>query len=154
EKLNAMQPEDLAVVFFAGHGAKLAVTDETTLVTGEVLAKNDGVDARSLEQTGLKWSSLGASLERLPGRVLVLLDACHSGHFTQELIVPNGAMVSELSRRGRAGVVVFAASKGKQVSWEGSASRGFVFLRRGSSSVVTPTPHGYFTGAFVKALES
>jgi hypothetical protein len=83
---------------------------------------------------------------------------------SQELVVPNGALARELAGRDRAGVVIFAASKGRQVSFESATARGLV-LDAASQELVSPkleaaatsgraAPHGYFTGAVLSSLAS
>lgn len=59
-----------------------------------------------------------------PGHVLVLLDACHAGAFSPDVVVPNEQLSRGLARRGRSGVVVFAAARGRQFSYEVGATRG------------------------------
>jgi hypothetical protein len=87
--------------------------------------------------------------------VLVLLDACHSGHLSQDLVVRNDDLASALVRNDRAGVVVFAAAKGRQFSYEPRGSRALV-LTDEARELVQPRgkEHGFFTGAFLDALDS
>ena len=84
----------------------------------------------------------------------MLLDACHAGHVTQSLVVPNEALAASLVREQRAGAIVFAASKGRQVSFETETSRG-VKLEPTAQAMVQPTgerPRGFFTGAILQTL--
>src|SRR6185436_17921066 len=94
--------------------------------------------------------------------VLVLLDACHSGDVTRDLVVPNEALAEALTREGRAGALVFAAAKGRQESIERSAA-GLAALRgvRLATDAATRLPtigteasvgHGVFTAALLAAL--
>jgi WD40 repeat protein len=80
-----MAGNDLAVVHFSGHGAM--VDGELYLLPYEVNARNDA----SIKASGLKADDLKHELLELAksGRVLVLLDACHSGATTM-----NGAAVA------------------------------------------------------------
>jgi uncharacterized caspase-like protein len=152
--LSAMRPDDLAIVFFAGHGVKLA--------DGNMVFLTGGASAREAEAiaAGIGWSKIGAALATARGRVLVLLDSCHSGHVSQDLVVPNSALANALMKDQRAGVFVFAASKGRQESLEASTSRSLVLEDSKRELVATPvaagTPegHGYFTGAFLQALRA
>jgi uncharacterized caspase-like protein len=135
ERLTAMSPIDLGVVFFAGHGVKRAQDGDMRFVTGAARIEKNA-QAIEPESALVGWSDIAGALGRAKGRVLVLLDACHAGHVTQELVVPNDALASALVRDQKAGVVVFAAAKGRQLSFEPSSSR----------------PHGFFTGGVLSAL--
>jgi WD40 repeat protein len=125
--LSAMKPDDLAVVFLAGHGAKVGEGDM------RFLTRDVKRTRASLMHDGVGWGDISTRLAAARGHVLVLLDACHSGHMSQELVVPNGALASRLSAQGRAGVLVFAAAKGRQESLEDGQ-------------------HGFFTRALLETL--
>jgi WD40 repeat protein len=164
--LSGMGPDDLAVVFLAGHGVALEQGKMVYLTSGATLTK-EGAKAH-----GVGWEAIRASLARARGRVVVLLDACHSGHVTTDLIAPNEALAQELSAGGRSGVLVFAASRGSQLSYEvpagtwerkagspgGAAlgsSRGLELAWEGKRAEVdrpTATGHGLFTSAVLEAL--
>ncbi len=60
------------------------------------------------------------------GPRIVLLDACHAGAVTQQLVVPTQAR-RHLVAGERAGALVFAASKGRQLSLETNAARALEF---------------------------
>jgi WD40 repeat protein len=151
-RLSAMKPSDVAVVFLAGHGVKTK-SGEMMFLTSPATMKS-----ASVASAGVGWSALGSALATARGRVVVLLDACHSGHVSQELVVPNSALAKDLVEAQRAGVVVFAASKGRQLSYETNTSRGLVLdatakqLVEPSASASTPVGHGYFTGAILRSL--
>jgi uncharacterized caspase-like protein len=111
-----------------------------------------------LRQGGIGWAQIAERLAAAKGRVIVLLDACHSGDVSQELLVPNNDLAASLVHDRRAGALVFAAAKGRQLSYEGGAarSRGLV-LDPAAKALVTPMSrdaHGFFTGALLKALDS
>jgi WD40 repeat protein len=109
--------DDLAVVHFSGHGA---------LVGGKLYLLPYGVDARDdvgIKDSGLAIDQLRDELLELAkyGRVLVLLDACHSGATTM-----NGAALAMDSTAVRAGlaaanITVLTSSNGSQVSREDPA---------------------------------
>lgn len=151
--LAKMKSSDLAVVFFAGHGITQASGGDMVFVTDEA---SFAPDHRSVgpESATIGWRDIATALAAAKGRVLVLLDACHSGHVTQDLIVPNDALAGALVREGRAGAIVFAAAKGRQESYEPGASRGFVLNDSDKANVKfdSTTPHGFFTGALLGAL--
>lgn len=149
--LAAMKPDDLAIVSFAGHGVKPTEADDMVLATGAV---RDLAPA-ALRAASVGWPAIAERLARAKGRVIVLLDACHSGHVSQNLVVPNDRLAALLARERRAGVIVFAASKGRQSSYEPTGTRALV--RTGGGARVEPakevgTGHGFFTGALLAAL--
>jgi uncharacterized caspase-like protein/WD40 repeat protein len=149
--LTRMRPSDLAVVFFAGHGARPKPTSDMLYLTSQVSAT-----VPSIEKYGVGWRDIGKSLDAAKGRVLVLLDACHSGHFTQGLTVRNGAMAASLTASGHAGVVVFSAAKGRQFSLEGDMARSLHLDAKSARLVgaASHSDHGFFTGAILKSLNN
>jgi uncharacterized caspase-like protein len=157
--LSAMRPEDVAVIFFAGHGFKAGAAGDMVFATSGVRlnAAGSGVAADSMRDA-VGWSEIAEGLARARGRIVVLLDACHSGHVSQELVVPNASLASGLAGGGRAGAVVFAAAKGRQFSLEPAVARGLSLeIEAQALSLVEPEPkepHGFFTGAFLGALKS
>ena len=153
DKLAGMRPDNLAVVFFAGHGVKLEDDKMVFLTSAATLTKQGAKDS------GVGWSVIEASLAKARGHVLVLLDACHSGHVSTDIIAPNEELARELSAEGRSGVLVFAASRGAELSYEvssgGGASRGLELAWSGKPpklSGTLPTGHGLFTSALLDAL--
>jgi len=167
-RLAQMKPTDVGVVFLAGHGVRLPKTNDMVLLT-HAASSNQATWA----STGIGWSKIGAALTKAKGRVIVLLDACHAGNVTQDVIVPNTQLADDLVGSQRAGVLVFAASKGSQKSLEENAARGLVLdasqqvlvkhKRNPKQRPPTPTTptarrerrgNGYFTGAVVAALDS
>ncbi len=157
-ELAGMAPGDLAVVFFAGHGLQRKDTGDTVLATGGLAMRPDGkaFSPESLAGATIGWADLGAELERSRGRVLVMLDACHSGHVSRELVVPNDELAARLEREGRAGVAVLAAAKGRQLSYEPGMDRGLLLELDASAAGRTrfdaADPHGLFTGAVLSTL--
>jgi uncharacterized caspase-like protein len=105
---------DLAVVHFSGHGAM--VDGRLYLLPYEVDARdNVGIKTSGLKADDLKDELLGLAKY---GRVLVLLDACHSGATTM-----NGAAIAidaDVLRTGlaAANVTVLTSSKGSETSEE------------------------------------
>jgi hypothetical protein len=151
--LSAMQEGDVGVVFLAGHGFKPSASSDMLFVTaGAALDPGGRALTRESETAStLSWNAIAAALAGAHGRLLVLLDACHSGHVTQELLVQNDAMAERLWTGGRAGMVVFAASKGRQVSYEPAGARGLV-LDATTRGIVQADSHGFFTGALLATL--
>jgi uncharacterized caspase-like protein/WD40 repeat protein len=123
---------DLAVIHFSGHGA---------LVDGKLYLLPYEVDSRSnagIKSDGLKVEELRDELADLGqhGRVLVLLDACHSGATTTDgspLSMDSTALRTALAA---ANVSVLTSSSGPEVSYE------------------TPElQHGAFTRALLDAFD-
>jgi WD40 repeat protein len=115
---------DLAVVFFSGHGAML---------DGELYLLPYDVDTRTpaLEKaTALSIDELSRELRALArsGRVLVLLDACHSGATTI-----NGALAMDSTQLGSAlraaNITVLTSSSGTEVSREDPAWQHGAFTK-------------------------
>jgi hypothetical protein len=157
--LRAMQPGDVAVVAMAGHGFKPSEEDDMVFVTGGAVLRPDGkgVAPPTLARESVGWRDIAGALALAQGRVLLLLDACHSGHISQELAVPNAGLADRLVESNRAGAIVFAASKGRQVSFEPRTARALVLdAAKPGASPATPAmgDHGFFTGAVLAALDS
>jgi len=154
--LRAMRPDDLGVVFFAGHGAKLT---EGKMV---FMTNQAAFTRASAEAHGVGWDRIHAGLSSVRGRVLMMLDACHSGYLTTEIVAPNEDLARALSAGDRAGVFVFSAARGSQFSYEvppqgtSGASRGLELAWTGqkppSVSRELPGGHGLFTSALLEAL--
>lgn len=155
-ELEKMAPDDTAVVHLAGHGFKPNARSDMSFALGsaELRADGAGLHAESSKRDVIGWSDLGDALSRARGRVLVLLDACHSGHVRQEDLVPNDALASALVKDGRAGALVFAAAKGRQLSLEPMAARGLELdVSEAARAAVGPDEtHGFFTGALLASL--
>ena len=110
ESLAGMSENDIAVIFLAGHGI-MGKDGTFYYLTSEGSMENP-------EKGGLSWKVLNEYLAKIKGRVIMLLDACHSGNISTETVVPNNELAHKLSSEGRSGVMVFAASKGRQSALE------------------------------------
>jgi WD40 repeat protein len=110
DALSGIDENDLAVVFMAGHGVK--AQDSTFYF----LTSTGSFDEP--QKGGVSWTLLGNYLEKIKGRVILLLDACHSGSIVTETVVPNDELAQQLFGGGHGGVMVFSASKGRQFSLE------------------------------------
>jgi hypothetical protein len=116
--------KDTVVLFLSGHGWRSS--------DGEFFFATHEVDVGRIPATALPWKDVAERLARLSaksGRVLVLLDACHSGS-----AATNEELVKSLLR-ANTGVMIFASSKGSEYSLE-SPEIG----------------HGVFTAALLEAL--
>jgi WD40 repeat protein len=122
-----MTPNDVGIFFFAGHG--------TQDPRGQCHLVPVDFDPRNPGRTGIPGDALKAALENMPGRIVAMLDACHSG------------AVAGSGRRARQddlvrdlvtddyGVVVMCSSLGREYSMESSE-----------------TKHGFFTLGILEAL--
>jgi len=110
EDLTKISENDLAVIFMAGHGVK-GPDGTFYFLTSEGSADNP-------EAGGLSWSMLGDYLTTIKGRVILMLDACHSGGIVTETVVPNDDLAEDFLIGKRGGIMVFSASKGRQYSFE------------------------------------
>lgn len=151
-----ISPGDTAVFFFAGHGVALDGGKMVYLTSGAALSK------KSAQEHGVGWDTIRAALGKARGRVVVFLDACHSGHVSTDLIAPNEALAQELSSEGRSGVLVFAAARGSELSYEVPVGRSSLGGTRGLELAWEGKPpqlqgslaggHGLFTSALLEAL--
>jgi WD40 repeat protein len=122
---------DAVLIFFAGHGTR---DDQTNFYFLPVEA-----DLNDLASTGLSEGDFKAQVKGLPGRVILLLDACHSG----TLIENRGRSIEGLTDKlyrdltsNEYGLVMMCSSKGLEVSKESPELKG-----------------GFFTLAVVEGLE-
>jgi uncharacterized caspase-like protein len=106
--------DDLAVVYFAGHGAM--VKGELYLLPEEV---NAG-DAVTIDDTALPVTKLRSELLRIAatGRVLVLLDACYSGSASLDGGAQEVASAVIGQALAAANVTVLTSSSASQTSRE------------------------------------
>jgi len=123
--VTSARPGDTIVFAFAGHG----VADRD----GQLRLASQDATIDTLAASSVGWDEIAAILSRAPTRVVVLLDACHAGNANFDRLTKNDAVVKALLAGVRSPVLIFAASKGRELSRE----------RDGS---------GVFTRAFVNAL--
>lgn len=110
EALTAMDSNDIAVIFLAGHGTR----DQT----GKFWFVTSQGNLDHPEQGGLNWDILDAYIGKMRGRVILLLDACHSGSIVDTTVVPNDELAARFFKGQAGGVMVFSAAKGRQQSLE------------------------------------
>ena len=149
--LSEMKENDLAIVLFAGHGYKPR-GEEMVFLLG-TLGASGHLTVGDVHASSIGWRALGAGLERARGRVVLLLDACQSGAITKDTAHTED-MAEALLHDDRAGLLVFAAAKGRQPSLEPGSARGLVLdpVSRRAVSFDPEASHGFFTGALLAAL--
>jgi Caspase domain/WD domain, G-beta repeat len=106
---------DVGIVYLAGHG----IVDERNRFY--FLAADS--DSQRLRATAVAKDDISDALDGLAGKALLFLDACHSGSMVsagRRSTFDNNDVVNEFLHSER-GVVVFAASTGRQVSVEDPA---------------------------------
>jgi len=130
--------QDVAVVFFSGHGA---------MIHGQFYLVPNGVDARTpgrLESTAISADQLHHNITAVAahGRVLMLLDACHSGGATGNgaELTPDADSLRNAISAGR--VTILTSSRGKEPSLEDPSDKAK--WRFGG--------HGAFTKVLLDAL--
>lgn len=118
--IAAAGPDDTVLFFFAGHGGR---TDD-----GRYFMAVAQTDPDNLAQTAIDWQRAADLLGSTKGRVIAILDACHSG---QTAVAPtsNDGAVASLAKSTQAPMVVLAASKGRQLSEESPDGSGGVFTQ-------------------------
>ena len=103
---------DVGIVYLAGHG----IVDERNRFY--FLAADS--DSQRLRATAVAKDDISDALDGLAGKALLFLDACHSGSMVsagRRSTFDNNDVVNDFLHSER-GVVVFAASTGRQVSME------------------------------------
>ena len=119
--------DDTLLVSFAGHGKRAG--DRFYFLTSQS-SKED------VAGTALLWDKVAEMLSRSKARVIVLLDACHSGVASQEAIVPNDDYAAALMRSGKAGMMdrrrrrVGSSVRSARTCWAGMACSAMLWRRR------------------------
>ena len=116
-----MTQRDIAVVFYSGHGK----CDSTGSL---FLLPVDG-DPDDLLASSVSDEQVKKALRDLPGRVIALLDACHSGAAGNK---GTGGLTDDLVRdlvTDDYGVIVMASSMGREESQENNAHRARLHRR-------------------------
>ncbi len=114
------QKGDTIVFSFAGHG----VRDQQ----GRFYLATSTIDPENITETGFLWQELVAILRKAKGRIVVLLDACHSGAAGTDdsIYATNDEVASGLLSSIPSGLLIFSASKGRELSEEDGV-RGGIF---------------------------
>lgn len=113
ELIDGLGASDHAVLFFAGHGIQ---GDD-----GEFYMAIHDTDLHDLAGTALTWASVAERLSGTNARITILIDACHSGAASGDVLATNDGAVAGLSAVP-SNVTILAASKGRQLSREVSGS--------------------------------
>ena len=110
KEFDEIGPQDVLLLFFSGHGVRQRNNDGRT----RYYYLPAGVTRSTLQQRGMAWDDFTGQLARLDaGRVILLLDACHSGDVSGG--ASNEKVASSLA--GEVGIV-FTSSSGNEFSYE------------------------------------
>jgi uncharacterized caspase-like protein len=105
--------KDVAVLFFAGHG----INDPS----GIFYFLPADADLERLKRTGLAQTDIVSTVATIAGKVLVFMDACHSGNLMGKVkrraAVETTAVINELASAEN-GAVVFSSASGRQYALE------------------------------------
>lgn len=101
---------DTLLLSFAGHG--LIGGD------GRLRLALSSTDRADIDGSSLAFDAVARRIKAAKARVVVLLDACHSGVTGQTDPATNEDAVAQLVTQGGAGIVILSASKGRQFSEE------------------------------------
>jgi len=126
--------KDIAVLFFAGHG----INDST----GVFYFLPVDADMEKLKRTAISQSDITSTVAAIAGKVLVFMDACHSGNLMGKLkrrgVVVVNSVINELASAEN-GAVVFTSATGRQYALEntewgnGAFTKGVVEGLRGKA---------------------
>lgn len=125
-----MTQRDVGILMFAGHGAKDS--------DGNFYFLPVDVDPDDLLSTGVPGDQVTKALSAIPGRIIVLADACHSGAVEGERRRAVGSLTDDLLRdllTDDVGVVVMCSAMGQEFALESATIQ-----------------HGFFTYAIVQGL--
>lgn len=122
---HAAAPGDLVVIYLSTHGSSSSMDDTGTL--NYLLAYDTDTD--NLFATGIAMQELTNMIrERVSSkRVVVILDACHSGAAAGEKGLKRTGAFDAGSVADGTGQLVICSSSGNQSSWESKTTQNSVF---------------------------
>jgi WD40 repeat protein len=116
---SVMTPRDVAIFSFSGHGAR---DDDDTFYLVPVDA-----NPRDIAHTLLPGEVVSRHLAALPGKVVALLDACHSGSVAVDMRISRPDSLARVLVSDETGVVVMCSSLGSEYSLESPATKAGFF---------------------------
>lgn len=121
-----VQPDDLVLIFASSHGSpkELDVAKENFLVVYDS-------DPMKLFSSAIRLDDLSKTIKRRTGcdRVVLLLDACHSGAAdTRDMLAPKAKNFDINSLAGE-GQIIISSSDAEEISWESKRYQNGVFTR-------------------------
>ena len=139
ETISKAEPGDSILLFIAGHGVQ-AADKNYYLATSATRVDN-------IENTSLRWSDLSNALAKAHSRIAVFLDTCQSGAAGTDFFATNDASVSALIDRAPSGILIFSASKGRELSEESADHGGGVFTSAVIAALSDPKTDRNHNGA-------
>lgn len=122
------KPDDLVVIYFSTHGSP-AQAD----IRGENFIVAHDSDPEDLFTTGIEMDKILESIDArvLSQRVLLVLDACHSGVVTKGAkgLARSGNFDADKLVQG-SGQLVITSSSPEQISWESKRYQNGIFTRK------------------------
>ena len=116
-------PEDVLVVYYAGHGLDVEEDDDFYFLTAEAHSPfvNSAREAKSVSISGTELAGVLNSVAAIDQ--LLIVDACHSGNLTGGVLESDGQFKTEGIRalntvKDRTGTYILASSEGDEVSFE------------------------------------
>jgi uncharacterized protein len=122
ETIVKAQPGDSVILFVAGHGVQDEKTKAYYLATSAT--KIDDIPHSSLA-----WTDVAAALAKAHTKIAVFLDTCQSGAAGTNFFATNDASVGALLDRAPSGILIFSASKGRELSNEDEKWGGGIFTK-------------------------
>lgn len=116
--------KDIAMVFLAGH----AMNDQN----GDYHFLPRDADTQSLKSTAIPYSTIKDTITRMPGKVLLFVDTCHSGDVMGYRRRGGSADIDKIVNdlvAAENGIVVFASSSGTQYSFENDKWQNGAFTK-------------------------
>jgi WD40 repeat protein len=115
-------PEDIILLFFAGHGVMQGTEEKLfTFLTAEASKINPtGINTKELQQ----WLSYEGPYKILANKAILIFDACNSGQATQELLAlarndDNTRRIRQVEDlKDKSGMFILAASAPNQSAYE------------------------------------
>jgi len=137
--LGKAAPQDVVLIFVAGHGIKHTQT-------GSYYFLPHNADSRNLLFEGLKWSDFEEAIKIIHknvDKVILILDTCHSGAINIAMRDVRSGEDLAAMMRSATGLYILSASKGGEPSIENRR-----FRLPGETK-----GHGAFTYAILKGLQ-
>ena len=116
---SVMTPNDVAIVFFSGHGAR----DD---IGNFVLVPVD-VSRRNIVGSSVSGDEVRERMENMSGRLILMMDCCHSGTVAEDMLLSRGDNLMRDLSSDDCGVIVLSSSLGSEYSLESEETRAGFF---------------------------